>query len=83
MLLLLLLLLLTLSPVTPQVLILEDYAQISETLLRQAYIEAIYRANNNEWEFERLTQRWWHHLIYTVLTPPHIHGININSYTWY
>jgi hypothetical protein len=47
-----------------QVLLMDDYSEITELILRQAYVEAIYW--ENEWEYERLTQRYWEHLIYEV-----------------
>jgi hypothetical protein len=47
-----------------QILVLDDYLTITELTLRQAYIEAVYW--EDEWEYERLTQRYWEHLIYRV-----------------
>jgi hypothetical protein len=38
-------------------LLVEDYDQITPELLRTAYVEALYRVN--EFEFERLTQSFW------------------------
>ena len=43
------------------VLLLDDYALLTPELLRQAYVEALYRAD--QWEFERMTRRWWERLI--------------------
>jgi hypothetical protein len=38
-------------------LFLEDFYEITPELLRQAYVEALYRAD--EFEFQRLRQSWW------------------------
>jgi len=38
-------------------LFLEDFAELTPALLRQAYVEALYRAD--EFEYERLRQSWW------------------------
>jgi hypothetical protein len=46
------------------VLLLDDYALLTPELLRQAYVEALYRAD--QWEFERMTRRWWERLIYDI-----------------
>ena len=47
-------------------LIVEDFDMVTPELLRTAYIEAIYRAD--EFEFERLKQSWWWSLLYNVST---------------
>lgn len=47
-------------------LIVEDFDVVTPQLLRTAYIEAIYRAD--EFEFERLKQSWWWSLMYNVST---------------
>jgi hypothetical protein len=44
------------------VLMLDDYADLNANLLRQAYAEALYLAE--EWEYERMTRRYWQSLIY-------------------
>lgn len=38
------------------VLLLDDFAEISPFIVRQAYVEALYRAD--DWEYERITQRF-------------------------
>ena len=48
------------------VVLVEDYDDVTPTMLRQAYIEAIYRVN--EFEFERLTQHFWLSLIEEIST---------------
>lgn len=45
-------------------LLVDDFADITPELLRSAYVEAIYRAD--EFEFERLTQSFWIDLIHHV-----------------
>lgn len=39
------------------VLLVDDFAMVTPALLRQAYVEALYRAE--EFEFERLKQSFW------------------------
>ena len=46
----------------------EDFDEVTPTLLRTAYIEAIYRANAGQFEFERLTQSFWWSFIMNVST---------------
>jgi len=45
-------------------LFLEDFDQITPELLREAYLEALYRVN--DFEFERLTQSFWYSVIANV-----------------
>ena len=45
-------------------LLVEDFYDITPQLLRSAYVEAIYRAD--EFEFERLTQSFWYSVIANV-----------------
>jgi hypothetical protein len=45
-------------------LLVEDFDEITPELLRSAYVEALYRVN--EFEFERLTQSFWYSVIYNV-----------------
>lgn len=45
-------------------LLLDDYADLTEHVVRQAYVEALYRAE--EWEYARMTQRWYEGLMYEV-----------------
>ena len=46
------------------VLMLDDYADLTPALVRQAYVEALYRAD--QWEFERMTRLYWERLVYDV-----------------
>ena len=46
------------------VLLVDDFAVITPSLVRQAYVEAIYRAD--EWEYTRMSQRWWDRLLFNV-----------------
>ena len=39
----------------------DDFADVTPQLLREAYVEALYRVD--EFEFERLTQSYWYDLI--------------------
>jgi hypothetical protein len=48
------------------VLLVDDYADINESLLRSAYVEALYHVD--DFEFERLTQSWWYTLILETST---------------
>ena len=45
-------------------LLLEDFNEVTPELLRSAYVEAVYRAD--EFEFERLTQNFWYSVITNV-----------------
>ncbi len=45
-------------------LLLEDFDEITPSLLRTAYVEALYRAD--DFEFERLTQSFWWSVIANV-----------------
>ena len=45
-------------------LLLEDFDQLTPALLREAYLEALYRVN--DFEFERLTQSFWYSVIANV-----------------
>lgn len=42
----------------------EDFAELTPSLLRQAYLEALYRAK--EFEYQRLTQSYWYNVILNV-----------------
>lgn len=46
------------------VLLVNDFAEVTPLLLRQAYIEAVYRAD--EFQFQRLTQSYWYSFIMRV-----------------
>jgi len=48
------------------VLLVDDFAQVTPILLRTAYIEAVYRAQENEFEFQRLTQSFWYSFLMRV-----------------
>ena len=39
------------------VLLLDDFADVSPEVVRQAYIEALYRVE--EWEYTRITEKHW------------------------
>eukprot|EP00607_Mallomonas_marina_P007416 CAMPEP_0182416270 /NCGR_PEP_ID=MMETSP1167-20130531/528_1 /TAXON_ID=2988 /ORGANISM="Mallomonas Sp, Strain CCMP3275" /LENGTH=518 /DNA_ID=CAMNT_0024588887 /DNA_START=129 /DNA_END=1685 /DNA_ORIENTATION=- len=45
-------------------LLVDDFADLTPELIRGAYVEALYRAD--EWEYERITQRWWERLLFRV-----------------
>jgi len=45
-------------------LLVEDFAEITPELLRQAYVEALYRAD--DFEYDRLKQSWWYGFIANV-----------------
>jgi hypothetical protein len=45
-------------------LLVEDFAEVTPEIVRQAYIECLYRVD--EWEYKRLTQRFWVRLLYKV-----------------
>lgn len=45
-------------------LLLDDFNDVTPELLRSAYVESIYRAD--EFEFERLTQNYWYSVITNV-----------------
>lgn len=42
----------------------DDFAYVTPKLLREAYVEALYRAK--EFEFERLKQSYWYTMIMNV-----------------
>lgn len=42
----------------------EDFDDITPALLKTAYLEAVYR--RDDFEFERLTQEFWNGVIYNV-----------------
>lgn len=46
------------------VLLLDDFADLTGPLLRQAYLEALYHAD--DWEYERMTTQYWQQLIFEV-----------------
>ena len=45
-------------------LLVDDFSEVTPELLRTAYVEALYRAD--DFEFERLTQSYWHKLLRKV-----------------
>jgi len=46
------------------VLQLDDFADVTPAVVRQAYVEALYHAHQGRWDFRRLTQAWWEALIF-------------------
>jgi hypothetical protein len=46
----------------------EDFEEVTPALLRAAYVEALYRANAGQFEFERLTQSFWWAFVMNVST---------------
>ena len=42
----------------------DDFADLTPELVRAAYVEALYRID--DWEYDRITLRWWERLIYEV-----------------
>ncbi len=42
----------------------DDYADLTADMIREAYVEAIYRAD--EWEYERLTMKFWRDTVFEV-----------------
>jgi len=51
-------------------LLVEDFAYVTPELLRTAYVEAIYHAD--EFEFERLTMSFWWEVIFNVSVAGHV-----------
>ena len=45
-------------------LLLDDFADLTPEVLRQAYVEALYRID--EWDYTRITERYWQRMIYDV-----------------
>lgn len=45
-------------------LLVDDYSEVTPLMVRTAYIEAIYHAD--EWEYERLTRKFWENVIKSV-----------------
>jgi hypothetical protein len=45
-------------------LLVEDFDEVTPSLLRQAYVEALYRVD--DFEYERLTQSFWYSVIASV-----------------
>ena len=54
----------------------DDFADITGPMLRQAYLEILYRAD--EWEYERLTKQYWERLIYEVADSGSIEALERN-----
>jgi len=54
-------------------LIVEDYDDVTPDLLRTAYVEALYRVD--EFEFERLTQSWWWSFIANVSSTMSVNAV--------
>jgi hypothetical protein len=47
----------------------DDFYDVTPELLRSAYVEAVYR--REEFEFERLRQSYWYSVIYNVSVTGH------------
>ena len=47
------------------VLLVEDFADVTPKMVRQAYVECLYRAE--EWEYRRISQKFWVRLLYQKL----------------
>jgi len=62
-------------------LLVDDFAELTPFIIRQAYVEAIYRADS--WEYKRITTNWWQSLIYKVLTHAHTHTTHTYTHTIY
>ena len=45
-------------------LLVDDFADLTPSLVKQAYVEALYRAD--DWDYKRMTTRWWERLLYKV-----------------
>jgi hypothetical protein len=45
-------------------LLVDDFADLTAALIQSAYVEALYRAE--EWEYERLTTKWWRDTVFQV-----------------
>ena len=45
-------------------LLVDDFADLTPDLVKQAYIEALYRVD--QWDYKRMTTRWWERLLYKV-----------------
>ena len=46
------------------VLLVDDFADLSPALVKQAYVEALYRVD--DWQYERMTSQWWLGLLQDV-----------------
>jgi hypothetical protein len=55
------------------VLLVDDFAVLTPTLLRQAYLEALYRAE--DFAYERLKQSFWVSFIFNVSSAGHSQAI--------
>lgn len=47
-------------------LLVDDFAEVTPQLLRSAYVEALYRAQGGEFEFQRLRQSYWYSFLMNV-----------------
>lgn len=50
------------------VVLVDDFAQVTPQLLRAAYVEALYRAEAGQFEFQRLRQSYWYSFLMKVST---------------
>jgi hypothetical protein len=48
------------------VLFVDDFAMLTPSLVKQAYVEALYHAEFGRWDYRRITQRWWEDLLLDV-----------------
>lgn len=54
-------------------LLVDDFASITPGLIRRAYVEALYHAD--EWEYERLSRKWYNDLIYQIAVDKNIKSL--------
>lgn len=47
-------------------LLVDDFADLTSEMVKQAYVEALYRASLNQWDYKRITTRWWERLLYKI-----------------
>lgn len=57
------------------VLLVDDFAEVTPQLLRSAYVEALYRAQGGEFEFQRLRQSYWYSFLMNVSTTASVQTI--------
>jgi hypothetical protein len=46
------------------VLLVDDFAELSMLMIQQAYLEALYWAIKDVWEYERMSPQWWAGLVH-------------------
>ena len=58
-------------------LLVDDFADVTPELIRQAYVEAVYRADS--WDYRRITARYWERLIFKASeTGTHEHMLRLH-----